>query len=100
MAARSAGVPEDRRVVFRIGINIGDIVIDGDDILGDGANVAARLEALYEPGGIRISRAVNDQIRDKVSLEFADLGEHKVKNVARLAYSRIGRGPPLVKTGN
>lgn len=151
MVARNADVPEDKRIVFRIGINVGDIVIDGDDILGDGVNIAARLEALCEPGGVCISRSANDQVRDTLSIAFADLGEQVVKNIARtigafglsagdiealpepdlppspadrpstpppallteqeihfctsqdgvrLAYSRIGSGPPLVKTGN
>jgi class 3 adenylate cyclase/pimeloyl-ACP methyl ester carboxylesterase len=148
MIARNEAVPIDRRIIFRIGINVGDIIIDGGDIFGDGVNVAARLEALCEPGGLCISRGANEQIRDKLSLAFADLGEQTVKNIARsvgvfglaahdiaglpeealpepgessvapaaipeqqirfcrssdgvqLAYSCIGRGPPLVKTGN
>jgi hypothetical protein len=133
--------------------NVGDIIIDGDDIFGDGVNIAARLEALCDPGGLCISRAANDQIRDKLSLAFADMGEQAVENISRavgvfglaakdiealpeaefvqpvaleannqdhkpppryeqeihfcttkggrqLAYSRMGSGPPLVKTGN
>ena len=83
MLARNASVPATEQIVFRIGVNIGDIIIDGDDILGDGVNVAARLEALCEPGGVYISRAANEQIRDKLRLSFADLGEHTVKNIAR-----------------
>lgn len=83
MLNRNAGIAEDRRIVFRIGINIGDIIVDGDDIFGDGVNIAARLETLCEPGGVCISRAANDQIRDKLTLAFADLGEQAVKNVAR-----------------
>jgi TolB-like protein/class 3 adenylate cyclase/Tfp pilus assembly protein PilF len=83
MLSRNANDPEDKRVIFRIGINVGDIIIDGDDIFGDGVNIAARLEALCEPGGLCISRAANDQIRDKLALSFADLGEHTVKNIAR-----------------
>jgi adenylate cyclase len=67
MIDREAGMPEDRRIRFRIGINIGDVIVDGDDIFGDGVNVAARLEALAEPGGICISRMVRDQIRDKLA---------------------------------
>jgi class 3 adenylate cyclase/pimeloyl-ACP methyl ester carboxylesterase len=148
MIVRNAGLSEDKRIVFRIGINVGDIIIDGDDIFGDGVNVAARLEAMCEPGGLCISRGANEQIRDKLCLAFADLGEQTVKNFARsigvfglaatdiallpeevlpqadgssalptvgqeqkirfcrssdgvqLAYSRIGQGLPLVKTGN
>jgi TolB-like protein/class 3 adenylate cyclase/tetratricopeptide (TPR) repeat protein len=83
MLSRNAEVPEDRRVVLRIGINVGDIIIDGNDIFGDGVNVAARLESLCEPGGLCISRTAQDQIQDKLSLPFADLGEQTVKNIAR-----------------
>jgi adenylate cyclase len=83
MVDREAGMPEDRRIRFRIGINLGDIIVDGDDIFGDGVNVAARLEALAEPGGICISRTVRDQIRDKLAYAFQDLGEQSVKNIAR-----------------
>jgi class 3 adenylate cyclase/pimeloyl-ACP methyl ester carboxylesterase len=83
MISRNAGVADDKRIVFRVGINVGDIIIDGDDIFGDGVNIAARLEALCEPGGLCISRAANDQIRDKLSLAFADLGDQTVKNISR-----------------
>ena len=83
MLSRNAEEPEDKRVIFRIGINVGDIIIDGDDIFGDGVNIAARLESLCEPGGLCISRTANDQIRDKLALSFADLGEQTVKNIAR-----------------
>lgn len=147
MVARNAGIPAEKQIVFRIGINVGDIIIDGDDIFGDGVNIAARLEALCEPGGVCISRAANDQIRDKLSMAFADLGEQAVKNISRavgvfgltardieaipevaissseenkpaatkyeqeihfcqtadgvqLAYARMGKGFPLVKTGH
>ena len=67
MAERNAGVPAEQRIDFRIGINVGDIIIDEDDIFGDGVNVAARLEALAEPGGICVSRVVRDQVRDKLA---------------------------------
>jgi TolB-like protein/class 3 adenylate cyclase len=83
MVMRNDGVPEDRRIVFRIGINIGDIIIDGTDIYGDGVNVAVRLEALAKPGGICISRAARDQVRDKLPINFDDYGERQVKNIAR-----------------
>jgi adenylate cyclase len=83
MIDREAGMPEDRRIRFRIGINLGDIIVDGDDIFGDGVNVAARLEALSDPGGLCISRMVRDQIRDKLAYDFEDLGEQSVKNIAR-----------------
>jgi class 3 adenylate cyclase/pimeloyl-ACP methyl ester carboxylesterase len=144
MISRNVNLTEDKRIVFRVGINVGDIIIDGDDIFGDGVNIAARLQTLCDPGGLCISRTANDQIRDKLSLPFADLGEQTVKNISRaigvfglaakdiealpetpvpqptppdptyeqkiqfcmapdgvqIAYSRIGRGPPMVKTGN
>jgi adenylate cyclase len=83
MLAFNEGVHIDRQIVLRIGINVGDIIIDGNDIFGDGVNVAARLEALCEPGGVCISRSANEQVRDKLSLTFADLGERTVKNIAR-----------------
>ena len=83
MLAFNAGIHTDRQIVLRIGINVGDIIIDGGDIFGDGVNVAARLEALCEPGGVCISRSANEQVRDKLSLAFADLGEQTVKNIAR-----------------
>ena len=83
MAARNANVPADRRIEFRIGINVGDIIIDGDDIFGDGVNVAARLQTLADPGGIMVSSVVHDQVRDKLNFGFDDMGEQSVKNIAR-----------------
>jgi adenylate cyclase len=83
MTDREAAIPEDRRMRFRIGINLGDVIVEDDDIFGDGVNVAARLEALAEPGGVCISRMVRDQIRDKLPYAFEDLGERNVKNIAR-----------------
>ena len=74
MAERNEGIAPDKRLDFRIGINVGDIIIDGDDIFGDGVNVAARLEALADPGGICVSRVVRDQVLDKLSFAFEDLG--------------------------
>jgi adenylate cyclase len=94
MAQRNEGVPQDRRMLFRIGINLGDILIEGDDILGDGVNVAARLEGIAEPGGICISSSTYDQVRDKVEVEFADLGDQTLKNIARpvRVYAAKSRG--------
>jgi adenylate cyclase len=83
MAERNVALSAERRIEFRIGINLGDIIIDKGDIFGDGVNVAARLEALARPGGICVSRVVRDQVRDKLDLAFEDLGEQQVKNIAR-----------------
>jgi adenylate cyclase len=80
---REPEVPDERRIRFRIGVNLGDVIAEEHDIFGDGVNVAARLEALAEPGGICISRMVRDQIRDKLPYSFEDRGEHSVKNIAR-----------------
>src|SRR5690242_6723365 len=83
MLGREPEAADDRRIRFRIGVNLGDIIADGHDIFGDGVNVAARLEALAEPGGICISRVVRDQIRDKLPYAFEDRGEQSVKNIVR-----------------
>ena len=83
MRERNSDIPAEKRIQFRIGINVGDIIIDGDDIYGDGVNVAARLEALADPGGITVSRVVHDQVQDKLGFEFDDMGEQSVKNIAR-----------------
>jgi adenylate cyclase len=82
LGAREAGLPEVRRIAYRIGINIGDIIVEGEDIYGDGVNVAARLEAIAEPGGVCIARNVFNHIKDKLDLTFESLGERKVKNIA------------------
>ena len=83
MAQRNAATPEEEQIRFRVGINVGDIIIDGNDIFGDGVNVAARLQALAGPGGICLSRAVHDQVLDKLKLAFVDIGSHEVKNIDR-----------------
>ena len=80
MIDRELDVPDERRIRFRIGINLGDVIAEDNDIFGDGVNVAARLEALAEPGGICISRTTRDQIRDKLPYSFEDLGEQSFKN--------------------
>lgn len=82
ISEQEAATPEDRRIAYRIGINLGDIIIDGDDIFGDGVNIASRLEGLAEPGGIRISEAVFNSVRGKLELGFVDLGPQKVKNLS------------------
>ena len=83
VAKHNSGLPEDKRIQFRVGINLGDVVVDGDDIHGDGVNVAARMESLAEPGGICISDKVYEEVRDRMDLPFEDLGEQKVKNITR-----------------
>ena len=83
MLARNAATPDDKRIVFRTGINVGDIIIDGKDIFGDGVNIAARLESICEPGGLCVSEIACEQVRDKLPLTFTDRGEQQVKNIAR-----------------
>ena len=83
MAERNAGMPEDTRITLRIGVNVGDVIAEEQDIFGDGVNVAARLEVLAEPGGICVSRVVRDQVRDRLDFVFDDMGEQTFKNIAR-----------------
>jgi TolB-like protein/tetratricopeptide (TPR) repeat protein len=108
MAERNADTPEDRRIVFRIGVNLGDVIVQDDDVFGDGVNVAARLEGLAEPGGICVSRPAHDQVRNKVELDFDYMGEQVVKNIAEpvFAYRAVlepggekSVAPPGRKTG-
>jgi adenylate cyclase len=99
MIDREPEVPEERRIRFRIGINLGDVIAEEDDIFGDGVNVAARLEALAEPGEICVSRMVRDNVRDKLDYSFEDLGEQQVKNIARpvRVYRVRDRAAPIEK---
>jgi len=83
MSERNANVPDDRRIEFRIGVNLGDVIVEPNDIYGDGVNVAARLEGLADPGGLCLSHTAYDQVRDKVPYPFVDRGEHTVKNISR-----------------
>jgi adenylate cyclase len=83
MIDREPEVPEERRIRFRIGVNLGDVIAEEHDIFGDGVNVAARLEALAEPGGVLVSNTVHDHVRDRLPFAFEDLGEQQVKNIAR-----------------
>jgi len=102
MSQRNAQVPSDRRIEFRVGINVGDIISDGEDIYGDGVNVAARLETLADPGGICVSRVVHDQVQDKLDFGFEDLGEQTVKNIARpvgVHRIRLGEQSGIKKPG-
>src|SRR5271156_364017 len=83
MAERNAGTPEGQRIVFRVGVNLGDVIVEDGDIHGDGVNVAARLEALAEPGGVCVSGTVRDHIGDRLDLAFNDMGDQSLKNIAR-----------------
>jgi len=83
MASAEPQVAEDRRVQFRIGVNLGDVIVDGEDIYGDGVNVAARLQALARPGGVAVSGTVREHVGSKLSIDFEDFGEHSVKNMER-----------------
>ena len=83
LAKANEPLPEESRMQFRIGINVGDVMVKDGDIFGDGVNVAARLEGIAEPGGICVTRGVRDHLRDRMEYEFEDLGEHSVKNIAR-----------------
>src|SRR5260370_9783054 len=82
LKAENASLSPERRMEFRIGVNLGDVMVDGEQIYGDGVNIAARLESLADPGGICISRTVHEQIRNKLALNYEDLGEQAVKNIA------------------
>jgi class 3 adenylate cyclase len=83
MRSRNDALPPDRRIAFRMGINVGDIIIEDGDIFGDGVNIAARLESLAEPGGICLSAAAHEQVRDRLDIAFEDRGDQQVKNIAR-----------------
>src|SRR6516165_4380366 len=83
MPERNTGVTADERIELRIGINLGDVIVEGDDLYGDGVNIAARIEALADPGGVFVSNTVHDQVRDRLPYVFEDLGEQQVKNIAR-----------------
>ena len=83
MAERNVAVPPEERIEFRIGVNVGDIIIEGSDIFGDGVNVAARLQTLADPGGICVSGRVHEDVQGKMDIALVDGGEHKLKNIAR-----------------
>ena len=94
MRDREGSLPEDQRIEIRVGINLGDVIIDEDDVYGDGVNIAARLEALADPGSVVISNTVHDQVRDRLPFVIEDLGEQQVKNIARPV--RVYRLAPLL----
>ena len=83
MARRNRDMPASRTLLYRIGINLGDVIVESDDIFGDGVNVAARLEAMAEPGGICVSAAVRDQVGDRLGVAYEDLGDRQLKNISR-----------------
>ena len=83
MAKRGPSMKAEERVVFRVGINLGDVIVEGDDLYGDGVNVAARLEGICDPGSVAVSASAYDQVRGKTPLAFVDRGEYRVKNIAR-----------------
>src|SRR6476646_3710285 len=83
MPERNTAVGADNRIELRIGINLGDVIVEGDDLYGDGVNIAARIEALADAGGVFVSNTVHDQVRDRLPLAFEDLGEQQVKNITR-----------------
>ena len=99
MTDRNAGVPADKRIQFRIGINVGDVIIDGDDIHGDGVNIAARLEAMAEPGGLCVSARVHEDVAGKIPAVFEDLGERSLKNIKRpVRVYRVRGGESAART--
>jgi adenylate cyclase len=104
MTAAEASLPSDRRIVFRIGINLGDVMIDGDDMYGDGINVAARIQGLANPGGVAVSGTVHEHVGSKLAVAFTDSGEHSVKNIekpVRVYTVALGNGaaPPSSRSG-
>ena len=104
MPERNTDVAADNRIELRIGINLGDVIVEGDDLYGDGVNIAARIEALADAGGVFVSNTVHDHVRDRLPFAFDDLGEQQVKNIARPVRvgsvrpsptpSQMRRGPP------
>jgi adenylate cyclase len=98
MPERNTGVAGDNRIDLRIGINLGDVIVEGDDLYGDGVNIAARIEALADAGGVFVSHTVHDHVRDHLPFVFEDLGEQQVKNIARpVRVYRIGNGTGTAK---
>src|ERR1700731_3506770 len=83
MPERDAGGATESRIELRIGIDLGDVIVEGDDLYGDGVNIAARIEALADAGGVLVSNTVHDHVRDRLPFIFEDLGEQQVKNIAR-----------------
>src|SRR5205823_3853709 len=98
MVERNAGVPGDRRIEFRIGVNLGDIIVEDNDIFGDGVNVAARIESITQPGGVCVSGSVRENVGNRLELAFEDMGEQALKNIerpVRIYNISLGAPPPL-----
>ena len=101
LAARNSGLPDRRRMEFRIGVHLGDVTVEGERIYGDGVNISARLQALATPGGICISGAVHDQVDSKLDLRSEDLGERRVKNIPKpLQVFRLNTGPEVAQVAS
>ncbi len=101
LSGDNGALPDAQRMKFRIGINLGDVMVEGDDVYGDGVNVAARLQELAEPGGILISGPVYDQVRNKLSIGFENLGNQSMKNIAHPVVSyRVTRGEAMPRSGS
>jgi adenylate cyclase len=99
VAERNSALPAEKRIEFRVGINLGDVVVDGDDIHGDGVNVAARLEGIADPGGICVSDAVREQVKNRLEIDFEDMGEREVKNIDEPVRVWRWRKDGLAQTG-
>lgn len=101
LAESNEGLPEDRHIVFRIGINLGEVIVDGDDLFGDGVNVAARLEGLSDPGGVCVSASIHQQVEEKINCAFEDMGDQEVKNIAQpvRVYRVVTGAPAASRTG-
>ncbi|UVO27370.1 adenylate/guanylate cyclase domain-containing protein [Bradyrhizobium arachidis] len=100
VSSQNSGPPHARQMRFRIGVNLGDVMVDGSDIFGDGVNIAARLQELAEPGGVMVSASVYDQVHNKLSVGFDCLGQQQMKNVAPVTTYRVTVGGPAVGQGS
>src|SRR5205814_3776895 len=97
MAATNAALPEEQQMVVRIGVNLGDVMIEGDDLYGDGVNIAARLETIAEPGGILVSSTAHDHVGTKVKVGFKDMGVQALKNIAQPVRTYRVTGTPTIE---
>jgi adenylate cyclase len=100
MPERNTGIGADSRIELRIGINLGDVIVEGDDLFGDGVNIAARVEALADAGGVFVSNTVHDQVRRRLPFVFKDLGEQQVKNTYYCGLSQFSRRRPSIRANS